>query len=167
MGRRTILLSVVVFALGSSNSAERAAARDWLRQNVATLVDGERQHEKAEITKTLGTYRYYGYREYRCRKFSSVCGYYRPVYYGRYWSIQYQVRNAEVTRTNPPARLGYYRLGVAMADAEPGANSGTSDGYLPASQTTAAPVHFGAFTRIKAPGRATRWVQDDALTETK
>lgn len=167
MGRRTIILSVVVLALGNSSSADRVAARDWHRKSVAMQVDDKRQHEMTEFTRTLGTYRYYGYREYRCRKFSSVCGYYRPVYYGHYWSIQHRIRNAEVIRPNPPARLGYYRHGVAMADAGPGANSGTSDGYLPASQTTAAPAYFGAFTRIKAPGRATRWVHADALTETK
>ena len=94
------------------------------------------------ITKTLGIYRYYGEPEYRCRVFSTVCGYIRPVYYARYWSVQYWVRDAAAARPEPPGRLGRYRPGEF--------DLGSKDATIL--------EQAGNFVRLEAPGNATRWI---------
>lgn len=139
MNCKVVIVGLVAFAAGLPGAAVDVSASDRLQIN------------NVGVTRTLGTYRYYGYAEYRCRKFSTVCGYYRPVYYARYWSTTYPIQKSGTTGRDAPAQLGRYRVN----DIELG------------SRKTFSLERSGGFTRIDAPGNATRWVLTSMLNEAK
>jgi hypothetical protein len=161
MWRNLVVSGVTALTLAASGVMGGAIADDGRDGYPAGQGENRSQLENVAILRTLGTVRYYGFPEYRCRRFSSVCYHYRPVYYGHYRLTSHLLRRDRSTRHVPVVRPGRYR--VDTHGTVPATTSGeTARGGPGAGETVVLEVS-GAFARVAAPGHAARWIRSDIL----
>lgn len=167
MSRKLVVPGLIVLTVGGFGFLDGASADGRQGVKPEGLRESRLRLEQITVAKTLGTYRYYGRREYRCRRFSTVCYHYRPVYYGHYWSTEYRLNDYWFARARPPARLGRYHVGSPSV--VPGAviEQGKVGEPVPGAHKGVILEQSGGFVRIMAPRNATHWVRADTLAVDK
>lgn len=168
MKHRLVMCGALVVMLGNSGIVNTSAANGWADGGPSGPAKKQSDPGYAETGRTSGTFRYYGRAEYRCRRFSFVCGYDRPARYGHYWSRHYRGHAHAPQQAEPSARLGRYIAGASPLQPVAGATQADPDNRQTAGgRETPAPERSGGFTRVRAPGSATRWVRSDTLDDAR
>ncbi len=138
MSPNLIVSCVIVLVVGFLGMLDGAAA-DTRRAGYPTgFSKNESNTVKTVVTRTVGWSRYYGYRIYRCRRFSSECYYFRPAHYVRHYINSKTLNPGKVTKAQ-----------------------NTSD-KIDRGQIIAAYWVSGGFVRITSPGHSFRWIRADA-----
>lgn len=124
---------------------------------------------------TIWRYRSYGRPGYGCWRFGYPCAYrwlgtgerhYRRV---RYFSPPRSGPRANIAsrRDRPRIRTGRHRAGYKEITMGPTRKTGAFGRRIYDGRTVTVVQPSGEFTRIAAPGRATRWVRTEALLPAK
>jgi len=167
MKRKLVIPVLIALTVGGSGVLDGAIADGRHGGKLEGLRENQLRLEKIGVAKTLGTFRYYGRREYRCRRFSTVCYHYRPVYYGHYWSTEYRINDYWSARPRPLARPGRYHVGSPSVISGTVTESGKVGEPIPGAHKDVVLEQSGGFVRIVAPGHATHWVRADTLVVDK